>query len=112
MPAQSAAGVRLTDPVALLLSKCPSRITRDVSLQDQFHLAIRTAALLPPASKNRELVKFDANVITLTRLTLYHRNLPSMKNTVSVINTVLLFSCATLFQAKAATIDLPLYSFQ
>jgi hypothetical protein len=35
-----------------------------------------------------------------------------MKNTVSVINTVLLFSCATLFQAKAATIDLPLYSFQ
>ena len=35
-----------------------------------------------------------------------------MKNTVSVINTVLLFSCATLFQAKAATIDLPLYGFQ
>ena len=35
-----------------------------------------------------------------------------MKNTVSVISTVLLFSCATLFQAKAATIDLPLYGFQ
>ena len=35
-----------------------------------------------------------------------------MKNTESVISTVLLFSCATLFQAKAATIDLPLYGFQ
>jgi hypothetical protein len=35
-----------------------------------------------------------------------------MKNTVSVISTVLLFSCPTLFQAKAATIDLPLYGFQ
>ncbi len=35
-----------------------------------------------------------------------------MKNTVSVISIALLFSCATLFQAKAATIDLPLYGFQ
>jgi hypothetical protein len=35
-----------------------------------------------------------------------------MKYTTSLINTVLLFSCATLFQAKAATIDLPLYGFQ
>jgi len=35
-----------------------------------------------------------------------------MKYTISLINTVLLFSCATLFQAKAATIDLPLYGFQ
>jgi hypothetical protein len=35
-----------------------------------------------------------------------------MKNTVSVISTVLLFFCATLLQAKAATIDLPLYGFQ
>jgi hypothetical protein len=35
-----------------------------------------------------------------------------MKNTVSVINTVLLFSCASLFQAKAAPVDLPLYGFQ
>jgi hypothetical protein len=66
----------------------------------------------PPTSKNRELAKFDASVIALTRLTLYHRNLSSMKNPVSVISAVLLFSCATLFQAKAATIDLPLYGFQ
>src|SRR5260370_8449551 len=35
-----------------------------------------------------------------------------MKNTVSVISIALLSSCATLFQAKAATIDLPLYGFQ
>jgi len=82
------------------------------SVRDQIDLAIRTAARLAPSSKNRELAKFDANVITLMRLTLYHRNLSSMKNTVSVISTVLLFSCATLFQAKAATIDLPLYGFQ
>src|SRR5260370_36352830 len=35
-----------------------------------------------------------------------------MKNTVSVISIALLSSCATLFQAKAATIDLLLYGFQ
>jgi hypothetical protein len=28
----------------------------------------------PPSSKNRDLANFRANVITQTRLTLYHRN--------------------------------------
>ena len=39
------------------------------SLRDQFDPEIRRDTLLAP---NRQLAKFDANVITLTRLILYH----------------------------------------
>ena len=36
----------------------------------------------------------------------------SIKGTAKIASAVALFSCATFFQARAATIELPLYGFQ